>query len=403
MKKLLKFFKYIIILFVCMVLLVSCIAAGIILAKDLTDQTKEQATTTAPFALARVAEKTEGQNPPEENSSDLIGTWVFHDSVSMNNVEGMTFNISFNSNSISYTQLRIETRNTSLSIMRYDSTPVYDLDSGVGTWVNNSYKTIQITDISSLTNELLISSWLNVNATKQNVEPEPEIQGIDIYDLEFVTGIYIQNKQPSTTGVGITTFTNTRNFTVVYGSLTNHQSKYTIEIKDSTNNYVYTIEKEITYSDKSFNVFQCYLDPEVWGMEITVNLSVYNTDTEINSYSLYIIDNDQYIFDVYLKGNQDGNTLGYENGYNSGYNDGEIVGREEGHAAGYEDGYKNGYDIGVGETIGSLTGWDAVKNGITSIFEALQIKVFGLFSLGDVIMICLVFAVVMFFLKVIRG
>lgn len=70
---------------------------------------------------------------------------------------------------------------------------------------------------------------------------------------------------------------------------------------------------------------------------------------------------------------------------------------------GYDLGYDNGYKVGINQTLGQLTGWDIIKGAFTSIFNTLQIKVFGLFSLGDIIGLCLILAVVMFFLKFVRG
>lgn len=79
------------------------------------------------------------------------------------------------------------------------------------------------------------------------------------------------------------------------------------------------------------------------------------------------------------------------------------VGQTAAQNSAYNEGYDRGYKNGLAESVGSLTGWDAVRNGLTSIFGALNIKIFGLFSLGDLMGIVLIFSVVMFFLKIIRG
>ena len=105
----------------------------------------------------------------------------------------------------------------------------------------------------------------------------------------------------------------------------------------------------------------------------------------------------------FAQGYQNGYNNGYAQGTTEGYNDGYQTGHDDGADWGHEQGYSEGYRIGMQESLGTVTGWDAVKNGFTSIFEALNIKIFGLFSLGDLMGIVLIFSVVMFFLKIIRG
>ena len=74
-----------------------------------------------------------------------------------------------------------------------------------------------------------------------------------------------------------------------------------------------------------------------------------------------------------------------------------------GDIEGYDDGYTDGYNKGVSVAAGELTGWDAVSGAFESIFEALSIKVFGFFSMGDVLGIVFIFGVVFFVFKLIRG
>ena len=53
-----------------------------------------------------------------------------------------------------------------LTELRYDSNVAYYGIDGYS-WDKEAYKTIQITDISALTNEEEFTSWLTANATKQ--------------------------------------------------------------------------------------------------------------------------------------------------------------------------------------------------------------------------------------------
>lgn len=92
----------------------------------------------------------------------LLGTWVFNDTVSSS--DDYNFSLSFTSNNEAYKEIGV----TSLYINYIEGEGslgqrVYML----GEWQGNAYKTIQITDISALTNEAEFTSWLTANATKQ--------------------------------------------------------------------------------------------------------------------------------------------------------------------------------------------------------------------------------------------
>lgn len=103
----------------------------------------------------------------------LLGTWMFNDNVDCS--VGYTFNISFTCSyfpSTDFTSLIVSAgpRFGPWNIF-YDSGTsqnAYDgLTETTGNWVNEACKTIQITDISALTNEAEFTSWLTANATKQ--------------------------------------------------------------------------------------------------------------------------------------------------------------------------------------------------------------------------------------------
>ena len=91
----------------------------------------------------------------------LLGTWVFNDTVSSDTYD---FSLSFTSNNAVYSGMAV----TSMYIdYTGRDTQLEDRVYMFGEWQGDYYKTIQITDISSLTNEAEFTSWLTANATKQ--------------------------------------------------------------------------------------------------------------------------------------------------------------------------------------------------------------------------------------------
>ena len=100
----------------------------------------------------------------------LLGTWVFKSTVSTSSALMLReYSINFVSNGETYSILSqgYDARAEEHTV-KYDSTIAYFYAvSGGGGWKNSAYKTIQITDISALTNEAEFTSWLTENATKQ--------------------------------------------------------------------------------------------------------------------------------------------------------------------------------------------------------------------------------------------
>ena len=103
-----------------------------------------------------------------ESTGGLVGTWVFNNSIVF---EGTirNFNVNFSSNGSQYSH--IESNQTydpkfgsSVSIY-FGSSLVYSGSNASGNWTNTAYKTIQITDISALTNVDEFTTWLTANAT----------------------------------------------------------------------------------------------------------------------------------------------------------------------------------------------------------------------------------------------
>lgn len=103
----------------------------------------------------------------------LLGTWVFNDNADC--TTAYTFNISFSCSafpSTNFTGITVTTSdrfgpwNVFYNYSGGTETVYNGTSSTAGTWINTAYKTIQITDISSLTNEAEFTSWLTANATQ---------------------------------------------------------------------------------------------------------------------------------------------------------------------------------------------------------------------------------------------
>lgn len=100
---------------------------------------------------------------------NLLGTWSFTNDVANGLVIGVTaqtFKVNFTSNNVQYTSITIDNTGAPFdpnASLKYGNTVVFTNNN----WNNTSYKTIQITDISALTNEAEFTTWLTANATKQ--------------------------------------------------------------------------------------------------------------------------------------------------------------------------------------------------------------------------------------------
>ncbi len=84
---------------------------------------------------------------------------------------------------------------------------------------------------------------------------------------------------------------------------------------------------------------------------------------------------------------------------NAAYNDG----LDKGYDTGYNKGYEEGYNFGLGQNVEKLTGWEIISNAFTSMFDALNVKIFGFFSLGDVFGLVIIIGIVFFIFKLVRG
>lgn len=97
-------------------------------------------------------------------ADELLGTWVFNetnDGINMN----VVYNVNFTSNENNYATMKGgSTFTPNDNKINYDSTLAYSQTTG---WQNQSFKTITITDTSSLTNREEFTTWLKTNATKE--------------------------------------------------------------------------------------------------------------------------------------------------------------------------------------------------------------------------------------------
>lgn len=80
----------------------------------------------------------------------LLGTWVIHNG-GLQIFTGYTFAIGFTSNENSYNSLKFEVSRETVYV-KYDSTTVATGTVAAMNWTNDNYRTINITDTSSLTN-----------------------------------------------------------------------------------------------------------------------------------------------------------------------------------------------------------------------------------------------------------
>lgn len=100
----------------------------------------------------------------------LLGTWVFNDTLSITDNDLATFLLGFSSAGETFNEIVLgkNKENFQMKYLPTGSTPLAWSDDYINNgWWNVSYKTIQITDVSSLTNREEFATWLKANATKQ--------------------------------------------------------------------------------------------------------------------------------------------------------------------------------------------------------------------------------------------
>lgn len=106
------------------------------------------------------------------DTDELLGTWVFNETLSITGPATNTYLVGFNSGGENYVRLRL---NKSPKLMNYDSENNTFLVYSNGSWeMGDIYRTITITDTSSLTDRDGFTTWLNANAVKDvPIPPDP--------------------------------------------------------------------------------------------------------------------------------------------------------------------------------------------------------------------------------------
>lgn len=452
MKKILKVLKYIVILFVCIVLLVSSIATGIILAKDLEERSDNQCGTQNIFSTRSVNYyTTETEIPDAENIliNNILGNWQFASTISR--MPG-SYYFEFSALENNFTGIRFST-DTIYFINSSQDEAVYDISSNTWICTPSIAPQVNITSISASSDTETIYIWLSNNALKISESDYDTGYEAGFSDGQ-AAGEQIGYEQGYDEGVS-DGFYNGYNDGFEEGKTTSYDDGYNDALDlarsnifssatlikaypEENTNYTFTnpiikLPNGISFKSIANAADEYFVENSIVNLSFIVEFQfepflfeenqIYTSisygfsglifyDTSGNSYSMEWDGNKTDIgYAVSAKDStaiQDKKICRAKITFTSPDYTGDLItpdylSYQDYYDRGYDEGYKNGYDIGLGQTVGSLTGWDAIKNAFTSIFETLQIKVFGLFSLGDVIMICLVFAVVLFFLKVIRG
>lgn len=94
----------------------------------------------------------------------LLGTWVFNDTISI--MTGNVYAINFTSNGESYSRLTFEVSREDIYV-KYGSTTVASGNIASTNWINDNFKTIDITDTSGLTDPDEFESFMNTVAKQQ--------------------------------------------------------------------------------------------------------------------------------------------------------------------------------------------------------------------------------------------
>lgn len=104
----------------------------------------------------------------------------------------------------------------------------------------------------------------------------------------------------------------------------------------------------------------------------------------------------------YESGIQAGYSIGFEEGTQIGYENGYDKGIEDGYNQGYQKGYNDGYNLGASS--GSSQGDEFMGNFFSGIVDALDsLKLFGEFSVYDMIITIIGAFVLVFILRLVAG
>jgi hypothetical protein len=97
---------------------------------------------------------------------------------------------------------------------------------------------------------------------------------------------------------------------------------------------------------------------------------------------------------------QEGETDGYNEGYFDGYDDGNFDGFENGYDAGFNDGYDVGYEANTAGNEGLFDMMASLFGGVGAVFN---IYVLPSITLGMLVFVPIIFALLMFIIKILRG
>ena len=139
-----------------------------------------------------------------------------------------------------------------------------------------------------------------------------------------------------------------------------------------------------------------------------IELSFYDFDS-INSNDIVLSVSNSVDYTSFQNGFDEGKKVGYEEGSKDGYIEGKQNGVEEGSQQGYEKGLEEGesvgYEKGYSDGISSkgFNPFTLLSTAFDSVSKLLSVNVFGGITLATLVSIPLMFLVVLFILKLMKG
>ena len=106
-------------------------------------------------------------------------------------------------------------------------------------------------------------------------------------------------------------------------------------------------------------------------------------------------------FNSYQNGFDEGKKVGYEEGSKDGYNEGKENGIQQGEEIGFDKGYDKGLSDGALNK--GFNPFTMVSTAFDSVSKLLSVNIFGGITIATMISIPLIFLVVLFILKLIKG
>lgn len=99
------------------------------------------------------------------------------------------------------------------------------------------------------------------------------------------------------------------------------------------------------------------------------------------------------------------NSFSYQAGFDSGKNEGEQIGYNNGYTNGTRDGYNEGYEVGRNENIANknYNAFTLVSSAFSSLGKLLNVEIYNGLTIGVIVCIPIIFCVVLFVIKMIKG